>query len=218
MIVLIANNWNPYIPWLSGRFCNRVGVMVSQDSRWRKPTECFPYAIDNGRYQSCIKDQPWDDAAFLAMCAKAACQTPKPLFIVVPDVIGNSQQTLSEWAPWYKRLHGFGIPLAFAMQDGMDVKDVPPTADWVFVGGTDDWKWGAVGAICEYFERPRIGGRAKPIHVGRVNTYRRLRACDECGVTSVDGSGWFRQPSHRKPLMHYLEQAAACTISKDRIF
>ena len=35
-------------------------------------------------------------------------------------------------------------------------------------------------------------GLGWPVHVGRVNSMKRLRVCEDLGVDSVDGTGWFR--------------------------
>ena len=73
--------------------------------------------------------------------------------------------------------------MAFALQNGIELEQVPRSADWLFVGGTDDWR---------YPRLPDIVAMGKPVHVGRVNTSKRIWQCHDLGVRSVDGTGYFK--------------------------
>lgn len=94
-----------------------------------------------------------------------------------------------------------GWPLAFAVQDGMTFDDVP--ADCVlFLGGSTEWKEAAIKPWCL-----RFPGR---VHVGRVNTWRRLMACYEAGAISVDGTGWFtKHGGQAADLERFFEHVSA---------
>jgi hypothetical protein len=61
----------------------------------------------------------------------------------------------------------------------------------VFVGGSDDrnWKWRTAHYWCDHFER---------VHIGRVNSGRRVRYSEKIGAESADGSSWFRDPSRSR--------------------
>jgi hypothetical protein len=115
----------------------------------------------------------------------------------VPDVWGNAEATLDEWHQWAPRLRRWGFPLAFAVQDNITPAMVPPDCDVVFIGGSDQWRY------------PRLSqyvALGKPVHVGRVNHGKYLWACHDAGVTSCDGSGWFRGDKRQlNELLHYLE-------------
>jgi hypothetical protein len=65
----------------------------------------------------------------------------------------------------------------------MTPKDVPLSADIVFVGGSTCWKWRNAGMFVAQFPR---------VHVARVNWVDKLEYCERIGVESVDGTGFFR--------------------------
>lgn len=121
-------------------------------------------------------------------------QIEKPLWIAVPDVVTDKKATIAKWIEWEPRLRQYRCPLAFVAQDGMQPKDVPDDADVVFIGGSTDWKLANIKRFSDYFTR---------VHVGRVNTLKRLWLCYEAEVESVDGTGWFREGWKNDP--KYLE-------------
>ena len=45
----------------------------------------------------------------------------------------------------------------------------------------------------------------KRVHVGRVNSMRRVWLCHDLGIESVDGTGWFRDGDNHQNLLK-LEQ------------
>lgn len=104
---------------------------------------------------------------------------------VLPDIVAGGLASLDMSLSWLPRVRG-ACPLLLPVQDGMTDRDVcgligPDLG--VFVGGSTDWKelttakWAALA---------RTHGAY--IHVGRVNTRRRIRLCIESGVDSVDGT------------------------------
>jgi hypothetical protein len=93
--------------------------------------------------------------------------------------MGRSDQEL----PLPGRARGPGRP---------DLGDTPwDLLDCIFIGGSTAFKLGA--------EAARIVVEAhllrKWVHMGRVNTQRRLQYAAAIGVDSVDGSGWSRFPA-----------------------
>jgi hypothetical protein len=62
-----------------------------------------------------------------------------------------------------------------------DVRQLAP--DVVFVGGSTEWKWETAEMWCREFPR---------VHVGRVNSPRRLYELESWGCESCDGTGWNR--------------------------
>jgi len=81
----------------------------------------------------------------------------------------------------------------------MTTKDVPISADVVFVGGSTEWKWATMPMWCGNFQR---------VHVGRVNTYRLLWKCHDAGAESCDGTGWWRgDQKQARDLRAYLEES-----------
>ena len=159
----------------------------------REPASWIPYACDNGRFAVWDKNATWHESHFLNMLDAYCAHPIKPRWVVVPDAVGNRDETLRQWEIWAPQItKGYDLPLAFAAQDGMSPKDVPSSAEMVFMGGTFEWKWRNLPEWAECFPR---------LHVGRVNTLRHLLRCKQLGVESVDGTGWFRSP-HRVDALH----------------
>jgi hypothetical protein len=198
-MVMLANHASAHA--LADRYgAHKAGWLLSP-SGWRDPRK-LDYALDNGAFPAWTRGDAWDADAFLAHCDRAAQCTRPPRFVLVPDVVADRAGTFAQWRRWAPRLaHVYGWPLAFAVQDGMQPADVPSDAQLVFVGGTTRWKWGTVATWCARFPR---------VHVGRVNTERRLWLCHRLGAESCDGTGWFRRESgQHKGLLSYLRRRHA---------
>lgn len=95
------------------------------------------------------------------------------VFVVAPDVVANAVATLDlfRWYAW--RIQSLGFPVALVAQDGLEGLRWPPTwaYDALFVGGTTAWKLSAAADWC--IRRAMQAG--KWVHVGRVNSQRRIR-------------------------------------------
>ena len=159
------------------------------------------YVCDNRRWIDAENRKPWSETVFLDFCEQLRWLPKKPLFLLVPDVPRSAEGTLNEWQRWEERLRKYDLPLAFALQDGIELKQIPQSADWLFVGGTDDWR---------YPRLPEIVAMGKPVHVGRINTPKRIWQCHGLGVKSVDGTGYFKGDRYCKQglesYLRYCEQ------------
>ena len=191
MTVLIHNGGARFHYW-AGKYPNKLGWIVGPNAY--KKHRFWPwifYALDNDAFAAWTKGEPWDAAAFFEMLQETKLQPVKPLWVIVPDVVGDLKATKSNWKKYAGKVAEFGWPLAFAVQDGMKRDDVPTDADVVFVGGSDqqNWKWRTAHYWCDHFER---------VHIGRVNSIRRVRYSERIGAESVDGSSWFRDPSRSR--------------------
>jgi hypothetical protein len=113
----------------------------------------------------------------------------RPLFVTVPDTVADSRTTARLWGAWADAVRRRGLPLAFVAQNGCDHPRMSPPwyeFDAVFIGGDTAWKLGP-----EARRIVRIGKEhGKHVHMGRVNSRRRLRYAESIGVDSVDGTGW----------------------------
>ena len=186
MLLMPSNNSKANVHYWAGKGYE-IGWLLSP--RDHAPQEVFPwipYAIDNSRFAVWSKGAIWNENHFLEYCEFYADQEHKPKWIACPHVVANKKETIKEWFAWVDKLKAFDLPLAFVVQDEMKPEDVPNEADVVFVGGTFTWKWENLRIWTESF---------KNIHVGRVNTLRHAITCWKLGVTSADGTGWFRHPS-----------------------
>lgn len=171
------------------------------------------YVLDNGRYAAAVAGRRWDEAAYLKWVTHCLRLARKPMFVTVPDVPWAAKATLDEWKRWHENIDVLmpqktKIPLAFVLQNGIDLDQVPERADWLFVGGTDEWRYPRLREIVQ------IG---RPVHVGRINSVRRLRQCEEAGVLSVDGNGWFMGSDYRKLLPYIQERIARLSNSNQQL-
>ena len=198
MVVMPSNNSGLQVGYLAGKYPGRLGWLIGPGG-WRKPPSWMPVALDNGAFGAWSKSQPWDERAWWNLLSEAT-RVCLPLWAIVPDVVMDKDATIESWHKWEPVLRDEfqNLPLAMAVQDGMTPADVPAGAQWIFVGGGDPWKMRSVPMWCEAFP-----GR---VHVGRVNTAKRLWECDRAGVVSCDGTGWLRGGEERmEDLAKYLE-------------
>lgn len=150
----------------------------------------LPWAVDNDHF--------WrpDPPAFRRLLAKVAGH-PGCRFVACPDVVGDARATLAAFDAWESEVRASGQPVALVGQDGAEALDLPwGRIDALFVGGSTAWK--ESGAALSLTEEAKALG--KWVHVGRVNTYRRLRKVHDWGtVDSVDGTCFSKWPDKYFP-------------------
>jgi hypothetical protein len=153
------------------------GNLIPEMGRW---------AGDNGAFTR------FDEPAFLRMLERCRWAKERCLFIAAPDVVGKARETADLFREWAPRIRAYHYPVALVAQDGLSWPDVPwDQLDCIFIGGTTAYKLGAEAA--RIVVEAHLYG--KWVHMGRVNTARRLQYAAAIGVDSVDGSGWSRFPS-----------------------
>lgn len=144
--------------------------------------EGMPYALDNGAWTAHQQGRPFDADLFRRAVDKLGARAD---WIVVPDVVGDAARTLEAFDAWWPELRGAGL-LLLAVQDGMTEPDVQVRLRpgvGLFLGGSTAWKeraakgWGV-------FARER----SLYLHMGRVNSARRVAIAAEAGCHSVDGT------------------------------
>ena len=107
-------------------------------------------------------------------------------WLVLPDIVCGGLASLELSMSWLSELAD-ACPKLIAVQDGMEPGHIEPLlrdgVAGIFVGGSTEWKiaslptWGAM--------KRRTGCH---LHVGRVNTRRRIRLCGTVGADSFDGT------------------------------
>jgi hypothetical protein len=126
------------------------------------------------------------DEAFLAWVRQRVDFADRCAFISAPDVVGDAAATWERSAPMLPRIRDLGFPVAFVAQDGLEYLGGIPwgSFDALFIGGTTEWKLGAVvrGLVVEAKEE------GKWVHMGRVNSWQRLRYAHQIGCDSADGT------------------------------
>lgn len=146
--------------------------------RIAETAEFMPWAADNDAYSG------FDPDKYMLMLDKIQ-GVPGCLFVTAPDVVGDALKTDERFYVWEPALRVRGLPIAYVGQDGATVKTVP-WADMsaLFIGGSTQWKLSAdAHALVEEAQR-----RGKWVHMGRVNTWRRLKYAKSIGVDSIDGT------------------------------
>lgn len=142
------------------------------------------YACDNGKFG---KGWPGVEAwrtwlmATVARYGAAGC-----IMAVAPDVPMDSKATLSESLPHLPFVRSLGVPAAFVAQDGCEEQGMIPWADFdvLFIGGSTDWKLSKHAALVTAIAK----AQGKAVHMGRVNSRKRLHYAASIGCDSADGT------------------------------
>ena len=151
-----------------------------------------PWAADNGAFTG------FDAESFLVMLERLRAQDYSYrhcLFVAAPDVlhrrdgqvVGDAAATLAKFRRWAIVIRAFGFPVALVAQDGLTVETTPwIELDALFIGGSTEWK---LGPEAEALARAAKANR-KWVHMGRVNTFRRVKHAARIGCDSFDGTAF----------------------------
>lgn len=186
----IAINRTPMIAYAS-RTGTKRNLEAMRQNGWRLlvsakgvlRTEGFKYCLDNGAWSAFTSGQPFDDYAFqkaFELLGEAAD------FVVVPDIVCGSRRSLDFSLEWLERLKGSPAKLLLATQNGIkpdDVREYLSPSVGLFVGGDTEWKLKTVHSWGVLARR-----RNCHLHVGRVNSAKRIDLCARSGAHSVDGT------------------------------
>jgi hypothetical protein len=159
-----------------------LGCMTTPAQGNRVPDGAM-YACGNGKFG---KGWPGGEAWF-AWLTKTVDRygADRCLWAVAPDVPFDAAGTLAESLPWLAKIRALGIPAAFAAQDGCEHGLIPwGEFDVLFLAGSTEWKIGPVA--CRLSEEAHQRGLT--VHMGRVNSRRRLQIADVYGCDSADGT------------------------------
>lgn len=161
------------------RTTGRVGLMAQPGNSLHLQIGAFPaWAADNGCYALGPRFDDLEWKRWLEDLPRDRC-----LFAVAPDVMGDAAATLERSRDPLQWIRARGFRAALVAQDGLEV---PPwgTFDVLFVGGTTKWK---LSERSYELVRQAIA-RGVPVHMGRVNSWQRLRAAAHSGCASADGT------------------------------
>lgn len=156
------------------------------------------FGLDNGAWPTFeahrrgeIAENRLDEGLFQAAVDQVGARAD---WIVAPDIVQGGKASLDLSISWLARLESHMTASRtlrlVAVQDGMHegpmlerVLACVRAGNGIFVGGGTEWKerylplW---GEICR--------DRGTWLHVGRVNTTRRVALCGAAGATSFDGT------------------------------
>jgi hypothetical protein len=188
-MVMCANQSGFKFGVLAGRYPGRFGHLFAPGAT-RGPFPDAPYALDNGAWPAYVNGREWQEAPWRKHLDWAASKKQGPLWVVVPDVVGQREQTIERWWRYAPVVREYGFRPAFAAQDFMTFEDVPDSECMVCIGGTTPWKLAAIQPWSAKFP-----GRT---HILRVSGPDRLDLAYEAGAVSVDGTGWFHNEQYRQ--------------------
>jgi len=171
------------------------------------------HAHDNGVWSEFTSGKPFNLERFLAHLDNWSGVRHMCLFATAPDVVGNWWKTLERSKPVLPQIRARGYRAALVAQDGLDhhLGRVPwDDFDVLFLGGgqserylsdfnrvrTKDGRWvgewkltpGAARLVAE------ARRRGKDVHMGRVNSFKRISYAQSIGCTSADGMTIARHP------------------------
>lgn len=153
------------------------------------------WAMDNFAFSGFNADQ---FVRYLDYCR----DVPECLWVTSPDVVGNAPQTLEKFDYWQHVIRARGYKVALVAQDGLEHEAIPfDEFDALFIGGSTIWKLSAAAADIVREAK----GRGKWVHMGRVNSARRLRYAQTIGCNSVDGTGYAVHPPKTKQVVPLFE-------------
>lgn len=145
------------------------------------PPDGQPWAADNARFGG---SYAYTDAKYLAWLERMAPYRDRCLFATAPDVVGDARATLALSEPMFPRIRALGYPVALVAQDGLEYETVPwDSFDALFVGGSTEWKLWRSEVLIRHAKE-----RGKWVHMGRVNSQRRLELAASFGCDSADGT------------------------------
>lgn len=139
----------------------------------------IPWACDNGAFSG------FDSEAFSIFLVRAAHAERKPIWVTCPDVVADAGATLDLFGQWQFQIARLGLPVSFVAQDGQESRRVPWSLfSCLFIGGSTEWKLSR-HAVDLARRAKRFG---KLVHMGRVNSFRRMEIARSMGCDSVDGT------------------------------
>lgn len=179
--------------YLSGKkteCTDQIGVMLSFNAGKQAKHGHSIFAADNGCF---AQGESYSDDKFLEWLNsldREAC-----LFATAPDVVADAVGTRKRAYPMLPKIRKLGFKAAFVVQDGETADQILwDELDAIFVGGSTDWKLSqAAGDIVAEAKR-----QGKWVHMGRVNSFKRMRLAAAIGCDSVDGTYLAFEPDNRK--------------------
>jgi hypothetical protein len=197
-VLYLANPSNPLVR--DAMTSGQLGAIITPAQGNRLPPVtawCADNGCGPGADGKAGGGYPGDRAYLLWLSHMSAQGGRRCLFATAPDVLGDAAATIERSAPFvYKFRAWFGLPPAFVAQDGLEHLDVPwHWFDVLFLGGSTPWKLGPAARMLA----AEAKARGKRVHMGRVNSLRRMRYARAIGCDSADGTFIRFGPERRLP-------------------
>jgi hypothetical protein len=162
-----------------------IGLLLTPDTayagaHYEKVMDLYPvWAADNGCFNHPNR-KPEDLLSWLDRLPRKDA-----LFFPAPDVVGDAKLTLDRSGPVLPQIRKRGFKAAFVAQNGIEKIQIPwDDFDCLFIGGDTTFK------LSEQSQDLALEAkfRGKWLHMGRVNSYKRLKLANEWGCDSADGT------------------------------
>lgn len=142
--------------------------------------EGYTWAADNDAFGN------FDADAYRAML-DAIRGLPGCKFVTAPDIVADDIGTMARFWEWRDELGD--LPVGLVAQDGLTPGRVPwDEIEALFIGGSTAFKLSTdVRWLVQHAK-----DHGKWVHMGRVNSLKRLRYAESIGCDSVDGTQWSR--------------------------
>lgn len=179
-----------------------IGLLATPYSQRLVPDQWI-WAADNGCF-GC----KWDEQTWLRWLDS---KPRTALFATVPDVVASHIETVKRWNRYGNLVRGMGFKAGFVLQDG--ARELPwDEMDALFVGGSTEYK---LSEEAHNFVQ-EAKQRGKWVHMGRVNSKRRIAIAREWGCDSVDGTFLAFGPDINTPkLIKMMEPDLQLSLFKD---
>ena len=182
MLYLTGSGLNPKtIPVLSSH--PMMGALATPASLSLSYVKHFKnWGADNGCF---TKGDAFSLPEYLAWLDKMEPIAPACLFATAPDVVADAKATWARSLPTFQLIRDRGFSVALVAQNGIESMDIQWSAfDAIFIGGSTDWKLSSASeSVCREAKK-----RGMWVHMGRVNSLRRLEIAESFGCDSVDGN------------------------------
>jgi hypothetical protein len=174
-----------------------IGLMIQPRTAYEEQLQRFPFwAADNGAFTT-------HKGGFSARRFRKMLDHPELVrrrgdcwFVAVPDSVSVSHDhrpvvdvigTLAKFEPWAEEIRARGFRTALVAQNGLDsMLDLVawPLVDVLFIGGDTPWKESDEAVQCAAVAL----GMGKGVHMGRVNSFRRLKLAARMRAHTADGT------------------------------
>lgn len=170
-----------------------IGVMLSFNAGKTSKHGHSLFAADNGCF---VQADKYTDDGFLKWLS--TLDRDHCLFASAPDVVGDAVATRKRAYPMLQRIRDLGFKSAYIVQDGETADEIKwDEMDAIFIGGSTKWKLGQSAAeIVKEAKR-----RNKWVHMGRVNSFKRIQYAEAIGCDSVDGTFLVFAPDKNTPIL-----------------
>jgi len=172
-----------------------LGVILTPRMSNVIPYEHTIWAVDTGCF---LHPESFSLQKYLDWLRMRQQWQPTCLFATAPDVVRDAQATWERSKEVLPQLRELGYAAALVAQDGIEHMAIDWNAfDVLFVGGSTQWKLSEIA----YDLIAEAVNQRKWIHIGRVNSLRRLRAMRLGGAHSADGTKIKFGPDVNLPLV-----------------